>query len=211
MNEDELERTSVVANCVMNRQRGLEGPNSYEKELGFSIRDYMSKCDAPSWLDLCCGEGRALEAASGLGGFRLVGVDLVERGRAQGVEWHTTSLRGFETAEKFDLVTCVHGLHYLGDKLGALEKISGWLKPEGEMYTHIDLSHLFISGKKSAARTILAEVRGASLEYSRSRHLIYGCPSRKLDFGLSFEKADPAAGPNYTGQPAVGSYYRSPR
>lgn len=210
MNEDELERTSVVANCTMNRQRGLEGPNSYEKELGFSILAYLNKCDDPSWLDLCCGEGRALEEASCLGDFRLVGVDLIERERSEGVDWHRTSLRAFETSEKFDLVTCVHGLHYLGDKLGALEKISGWLKPEGEMYAHIDLAHVFLSGKSSAARKVLGEVRDAGLEYSRSRHLIHGCPSRRLDFSLSFEKADLAVGPNYTGQPAVGSYYSSP-
>ena len=208
MTEDELERTSVVANCAMNRQRVLEGPNSYEKELGFSIPNYLNKRDTPSWLDLCCGEGRALEEASSLGSFRLVGVDLVERGRAGGVDWHMASFRTFETSEKFDLITCVHGLHYLGDKLAALEKISRWLKPEGEMYVHIDLNHLFILGKKSAARTILAEVSGAGLKYSRSRHLIYGCPFRELDFGLLFEKADPTVGPNYTGQPAVGSYYK---
>ncbi len=59
--EDEaLERSSVVANCQMNRQRTLTGSNGYAKELrlnplGFLLGRAGAKV---RWLDLCCGEGK---------------------------------------------------------------------------------------------------------------------------------------------------------
>jgi hypothetical protein len=80
-----LERSSVAANCAMNRERGLDGPNSYTKELGFAPLDLLRGRTDPAWLDLCCGSGRALlDAARRWAdagdpvGVRLVGVDLVD-------------------------------------------------------------------------------------------------------------------------------------
>jgi hypothetical protein len=31
----------------------------------------------------------------------------------------------------YDLITCVHGLHYAGDKLAALARAASWLTPGG--------------------------------------------------------------------------------
>ena len=37
----DLERSSVVANSQVNRERGLSGRNSYERELGFDPLDWL--------------------------------------------------------------------------------------------------------------------------------------------------------------------------
>ncbi|HSZ42591.1 MAG TPA: hypothetical protein VK817_21730 [Trebonia sp.] len=93
----ELTSSPVVANRAMNRERQLEGPNSYVRELGFHPLDWLrarlpdaraSRSEPVpdlSWLDLCCGSGRALIQAAhqlsraGLGArIGIVGVDLVD-------------------------------------------------------------------------------------------------------------------------------------
>ena len=62
LNDDELERSGVVANCRMNRERVLTGSNGYSREVGFNPLHYLRERTAPgrpvAWLDLCCGTGR---------------------------------------------------------------------------------------------------------------------------------------------------------
>ncbi len=62
-NDALLERSSVVANCSMNRERSLAGSNGYDVELGFQpldfLRSILAKNQQAKWLDLCCGTGRA--------------------------------------------------------------------------------------------------------------------------------------------------------
>jgi hypothetical protein len=86
LSDDDLERSAVVANCRMNRERDLTGSNGYSKEVGFNPLDYLRDRIPPgrlvAWLDLCCGTGNALiEAArvshsEGLD-IDIIGVDLV--------------------------------------------------------------------------------------------------------------------------------------
>ena len=68
MGDDELERSAVVANCRMNRERNLLGSNGYDRELGFDPLDFLKERTATgrpvAWLDLCCGTGRALIQAA---------------------------------------------------------------------------------------------------------------------------------------------------
>jgi len=88
LDTDTLELSSVVANSAMNRERICVGKNSYARELSFDPVDFLnSRIETrgqASWLDLCCGRGRALiEAAERLAPFssgsnlKLLGVDLV--------------------------------------------------------------------------------------------------------------------------------------
>src|SRR5947209_7161016 len=88
LTEGELERSAVVANCRMNRERGLTGSNGYGVEIGLDslvfLRGRMTDNRGAAWLDLCCGSGKALiEAArivhdEGLAPkVEIVGVDLV--------------------------------------------------------------------------------------------------------------------------------------
>jgi hypothetical protein len=43
LSDDILERSAVVANCRMNRERNLLGSNGYEKELGFNPLDFCGR------------------------------------------------------------------------------------------------------------------------------------------------------------------------
>lgn len=43
LDDDQLERSAVVANCRMNRERGLLGTNGYGRELGLDPLDDLAK------------------------------------------------------------------------------------------------------------------------------------------------------------------------
>jgi ubiquinone/menaquinone biosynthesis C-methylase UbiE len=163
----------------MNRERGLRGANSYTQHLGFDPLAWLASRarsdpgNRVAWLDLCCGRGRALvEAAAAVDQdladrVRFVGVDLVDffdpaARSSPNVELVRTSVTDWAPDDRFDLITCVHGLHYVGDKLGALSSAASRLTETGLL---------------------------------------------TADFELSSIRSD--AGPNYTGQPAVHSYYQT--
>lgn len=74
LSEEMLESLGVVANCRMNRSRDLA---SYRRELGLDPLSFLNRFDNPGWLDICCGEGRALvTAAKQAPEVEIVGVDL---------------------------------------------------------------------------------------------------------------------------------------
>src|SRR5262245_64227080 len=140
-----LKRSSVVANCTMNRERQLTGSNSYERELRFDILTFLRNrltADSTRWADLCCGTGRALvEAITKLKSttdppnINIEGIDLAgvfhQNPFPDNLTFRETSIEEWEPAGSYDLVTCVHGLHYVGDKLGVLAKIVERLSTNG--------------------------------------------------------------------------------
>ena len=129
LDDASLESSSVVANIAMNRERGVLGVNSYEKELRLNpvafLEDRLRDRGEASWLDLCCGCGKALvEAARRLSRTAacdrvvLHGVDLVDMFPqvADGLDFvrlEAVSLHDWQSPREYDLVTCVHGLHYI--------------------------------------------------------------------------------------------------
>jgi SAM-dependent methyltransferase len=223
LSDEELERSWTVANSAMNRDRGLIGPNSYAKELGFNpldfLREHLMVNGDAAWLDLCCGNGRALrEAANELtrhGAERLpqlVGIDLVATWpglppELPFVSLRAASLHAWRPARSFNLITCVHGLHYLGDKLSLIERAARWLSPGGRFVAHLDLGNLRLRNGKSMSRPVLARFRQNGLKYNRRRLLLVADGPRAVHFGYSYLGADADAGPNATGQCAVNSYY----
>lgn len=54
---------------------------------------------------------------------------------------------------------------------------------------------------------MVKRLRDAGLTYDTRRRLVRCEGPRTLDLGLHYLGADDAIGPNYTGQPAVDSYY----
>lgn len=64
--KDDSERSDspAVANCRMNCEWQLTGGNSCARDLGFSpvefLRERFEESVKIRWLDLCCGQGRAL-------------------------------------------------------------------------------------------------------------------------------------------------------
>jgi hypothetical protein len=106
----------------------------------------------------------------------------------------------------FDLITCVHGLHYVGDKLGAIARAASWLAEDGLFAANLDLANLRPSDGRGGRR-FASVLRDRGLEYDRRRRRI-SCRGRKaMSLPFRYLGADDTAGPNYTGQPAVDSYY----
>src|SRR5262249_16540493 len=138
LDSDTLERSDVVANAAMNRARGITGANSYTKDLAFDpvafLKGRLETQAQVSWLDLCCGTGKALvEGAQGFekaglsSRINLLGIDLVDMFYPHPARWgflrlEAVSLSHWNTTSAFDLITCVHGLHYIGDKLSLLQR-----------------------------------------------------------------------------------------
>lgn len=214
-----LAASPVVANNTMNRERGLAGPNSYAKELGFDPYEFIAaREEARAWLDLCCGSGKALIHAAGRfaaerpqAAVSIVGIDLVDHflsGRwPPGLELIAASAADWSPRRSFDLITCVHGLHYVGDKLRVLDRAASWLVPDGLFVADFDPASVRDGRGRSGARKVVAALRQAGWEYD-TRHKRVSCTGPlTLDLGAVYLGADDAAGPNYTGQPAVASYY----
>lgn len=218
-----LERSTVVANCTMNRERDLLGSNGYARELKFNPLDLLiSTAQAvgqASWLDMCCGSGRALaQAAATLAEQELadrvsiVGVDLVgafvHSDRHESLRWIQASLSTWKPDRRFDLITCVHGLHYIGDKLQLIRKAAGWLTPSGRFVANFDSKSIKLEDGKHADRLLTRLLREAGVAYQSRAKLLIVDGNTALRFPLEFIGADDQAGPNYTGQPAVDAYYR---
>lgn len=214
-----LERSSVVANNAMNRERGLDGVNSYARDLGLHpldrLRPTLAEHGAAAWLDLCCGQGRALAEAAvqAPDGLEMVGVDLVDHfdpgaSALDGLTLVTASIAQWQPDRAFDLITCVHGLHYVGDKLGVLARVLTWLSPGGTFAAHLDLASIRLADGTPATRLVRRLLREAGIAYDARRRIVTRTGPVVLDLPLEYAGADDQAGPNYTGQPAVDSYYR---
>lgn len=224
LGNDALERSSVVANSLMNRTRAARGGNSYEKELAFAIIDFLKARLAREtrirWLDLCCGSGKALIEAADLFArqnpnppeIKITGVDLAGMFAPYSPDLNflhlvESPIERFQPDAEFDLITCVHGLHYIGDKLAVIRKAAAWLKKDGIFAANLDLANFKHADNKPAARTIAKELTKHGIEYKSNKHLILCRGKKHLDFNLKYLGADDQAGANYTGQPAVNSYY----
>ena len=105
-------------------------------------------------------------------------------------------------------VTCVHGLHYVGDKLGAaIAKAVAKLLPEGMFVANLDLANFRHADGRPLGRTITVRLRKNGSTDDARRRLVRCTGPHQLDFGLRYIGADDQVGPNCTGQPAVDSYY----
>ncbi len=218
----QLERSGTVANCRMNRERTLTGGNGYTRELGINPLDYVVEAAKSSesvrWLDLCCGTGIALiEAARFIEDRKLtprveiVGVDLVGlfapiANPQLSLQLIEASLSTWTPDRSFDLITCVHGLHYIGDKLGLLTRAVSWLTQDGLFVANLSLENVKLADSGST-RIVAAELRreGMTYDYRQKRVTRNGRTELKLPF--RYLGADDGPGPNYTGQAAVDSHY----
>ena len=224
LDQRSLLESAVVANCRMNRERRLTGTNGYGKELGFEVLDWIqnrssSQNDVIRWVDFCCGTGLALiEAAQVVQGHRsefnlqIEGVDLAGHFARNPFERTLTltksSVEAWRAEGPIDLVTCIHGLHYVGDKLDAIAKMTRCLVDDGLMVANIDLRNFRLSDQRSAGRVIVKQLRDCGLEYDSRTRLLTCRGNTEIHHGLEYVGADDQAGPNYTGQPAVNSHYR---
>jgi SAM-dependent methyltransferase len=220
LDDQALERSSVVANCAMNRERGLTGSNGYGRELGIDVVELITDrlsggAEAFDWLDLCCGTGKALLECARLVDdprLRITGVDLVDffAGPSHpGVEFVTASAGSLAPQRSYDLVTCVHGLHYVGDKLDVLTRAASWLSADGLLVANLDLAAVLSDEGRPLRRRLTEPLRSAGFDYDARRRRVECTGHRQASLPFRYLGADDQAGPNYTGQPAVNSYYAS--
>ncbi|MGV3723858.1 MAG: class I SAM-dependent methyltransferase [Actinomycetota bacterium] len=225
LDESSLANSEIVANSSMNRRRGLAGPNSYARDLHFDVpgflRERLRERSRVAWLDLCCGSGRALiEAGRALPADRveIMGVDLVPAfdplpADVATVRFEAASLAAWNADRAYDLITCVHGLHYVGDKLGLVARALSWLKDDGHFLAHLDACNLRFHDPENAAGApagpaALKRLRGWGMSFDPRRRILRCVGSRRPTQPYEYVGADDAAGPNYTGQPAVASFYQ---
>jgi len=181
----EIEDSPVVANCCMNRERDLRGYNGYGVELGFDplewLQNRLAKQTIVRWLDLYCGSGKALVQAARLceaGGSRsiqITGVDLVGMflPKSSGcLKLVRCSVFDDAATERFDLVTCVHGIHYLGDKLRAIGLAAFWLAGDGRFVANLDATNLCLLEPRKGNRKIARFLRDEGFEYFPAKHLL---------------------------------------
>ena len=217
---DELEDSPVVANCTMNRERDLLGSNGYDVEVGFDPLEWLqrrlAKQSTVRWLDLCCGSGKALiQAAIACeniigGSVRITGVDLVGMflfNKSTNLQLMQCSVFDYQPTERFDLITCVHGLHYLGDKLRAIRLAASWLVSDGRFVANLDASNMCLLEAGKGQRKIVRFLRDEGFDYLPTKHLLQRIGYKDLEIPFQFLGADDTAGPNYTKHPAVNSYY----
>ena len=225
LNNSALEKSSIVANSLMNRERKCLGGNSYEKELSFDIPKFLKKrIESESqvkWLDLCCGQGKALIEAANIfaeqnlnSHLQIIGIDLVgmfapKPFNLDFLKLIKSSVENFIPEYDFDLITCVHGLHYIGDKLHFLQKSVSWLKNDAIFLANLDLSNLNFSDNESSRKFIGEDLRKYGFEYNSKKHLVMCEGKKDMDFNFNYLGADDTAGANYTGQAVVNSYYEN--
>ena len=223
LSKDELQWSPIVANNAMNRERGLKGVNSYCKELKFDCLAFVEEktvyaTQDVKWVDLCCGSGNALIQAhryfqkKTIQSISLLGIDLVNAFCETSLsypqlEWQVELLEDWEPKANYDLITCVHGLHYVGDKLGVIEKCLSNLTDNGVFIANIDFNSIKSSKGTSIKRKLSRFCKNHNIEYDGRKKIIKNEGRKHISFELKYLGADDQAGPNYTGQPAVDSYY----
>jgi SAM-dependent methyltransferase len=117
-------------------------------------------------------------------------------------------IEDFKPTQEFDLITCVHGLHYLGDKLSVIQKAASMLKEDGVFIANLELKSLKILGKQNSNKTFSDFLRKQKFTVDNRRHLLILRGKRNFDLPFEYLGADDQVGPNYTGQAAVDSYYK---
>jgi SAM-dependent methyltransferase len=216
--ENKLIWSRVVANSQMNRERNASGINSYEQEFKFKpeefLQEIIERFGKASWLDLCCGYGKAMNQVAEYfieknlqDCIRFTGVDLVGDFIEPAISkpfivFESGSVTDFETKEKFDLITSVHGLHYVGDKLKVISNAASFLNESGLFIANLDAANIVV--KDLDTKKLLRE---NGLNYNARTKIIQHTGVSVIRFDLQYLGADDTIGPNYTGQESVNSYY----
>jgi hypothetical protein len=117
------------------------------------------------------------------------------------------SLTDWRPSQSLDLITCVHGLHYIGDKLGLIARAASWLTEDGLLLSNLDLANLKVNDAAGTNRGLAIALRRSGLSYDGKRKLLTCRGHRLFRLPYHYLGADDEAGPNYTGQPAVNSHY----
>jgi hypothetical protein len=72
---------------------------------------------------------------------------------------------------------------------------------------NLDLANLRLADGKPLSKRIASRFREHGLIYNSRKHLLSCVGTKSLSLGYRYLGADDRAGPNYSGQEAVNSYY----
>ena len=222
LNENELIWSPVVANNRMNRERQASGINSYEQETDFRPEDWLQNRlqHQPNvrWLDICCGQGNALlQVADEMAQqqlqhrVQLVGLDLVNfftpiPPNITCLQFVTGSIVSWVPSQTYDLITCIHGLHYVGDKLKVIAQLINQLNPNGLFIANFDLASVIVNQQPQSPE-VETWFRQNDIRYESDKKRIQAQGGQVTPFAGSYAGASDQAGKNYTGQEAVNAYY----
>jgi SAM-dependent methyltransferase len=222
LTDPQLLASDIVANRTMNRGRVLSGVNSYERELGFDPIDWLlTRRRAHGhavWVDACCGEGLALlHAATRLRDLgvseeiTLIGVDLLGAFPAHdfpNLTFVETDVTKYAPPANTDLVTCIHGLHYLGDKLGFLENAYAALGDGGMFCGQLDAENVRSHDPELAWPAMLRRAKRGGIDAALRKHVLKIVKSgAAMQFGLQYAGAMVSEKPNYSGITVIDSWY----
>jgi hypothetical protein len=113
----------------------------------------------------------------------------------------------WQSHRRFDLITVVHGLHYIGDKLGFLARAASWLTDHGLLIADFDATSIRREDGQPFGRVLTTHIKKAGFEYDLRRRRISKTGPVQTELPYRYLGADDRAGANYTGQPAVHSFY----
>jgi SAM-dependent methyltransferase len=221
LSEAELEWSDVVANNSMNRERKATGVNSYEKDLKLNPLTFIlnrKNQEIIQWLDLCCGKGNALiEVAKSFKNTdfeaktHLKGIDLVDyfsdKKGLNNLDFEALNLSTWLPIIRFDLITIVHGLHYVGDKIGLIIKAASALKEDGVLMANMDVKNIKITNSEPSEKVMKSFFKKVNIEYNDKTKMIKIVGAKTIEKPFSYVGADDSVGTNYTGQRVVDSVY----
>jgi hypothetical protein len=67
---------------------------------------------------------------------------------------------------------CVHGLHYVGDKLATVTRAASWLTDDGLLVADLDLASIRLPDGRPAGRALSGALRRAGFDYDARRRRI---------------------------------------
>lgn len=100
------------------------------------------------------------------------------------------SLSTWNPEGEFDLITCIHGLHYIGDEQGLISRACSWLNQNGLFVASLDCGNLRLTPGGSSSRVFAKELRQAGGEYPSNKRLISCEGHRRLSLPFVYIGAD---------------------
>jgi hypothetical protein len=91
--------------------------------------------------------------------------------------------------------------------LAVLTNVASWLTDDGRFSADLDLDSIRLADGRPAGRKLASALREAGFTIDTRRRRIGRNGPGVVSLPYTYLGADDRAGPNYTGQPAVSSYY----
>jgi SAM-dependent methyltransferase len=109
--------------------------------------------------------------------------------------------------QTYDLISIVHGLHYVGDKLGLIMKAASALKPDGLFIGNLDVKNIQIEGCPNSEKVLKSFFKTQGIDYNSRTKMVKIVGQKRIEQSFVFCGANDKVGPNYTGQGVVDSIY----